>query len=67
MLSVGDRVCYSDAFLREIGGPQTEVQRHGVVEGIEGQRISDLACVRWDDFPCSTSLVLIPNLRKEDA
>ncbi len=77
MLSVGDRVCYDEAFLSALvdkieraGVPTKKArimacQESGVVLSIEGQRHTDLARVRWDSWLDSSSLVLVTSIRKE--
>ncbi len=58
----GDRIVYDEKFLAQLADP---IQRVGTVLGIEDQRHTDLAHVRWDDFPDSTSFLPVTYIRKE--
>ena len=50
-LNPGDRIAFSRAFLKSIGGDYATVQRRGVF--IAPDTHSNLARVRWDDYDYS--------------
>ena len=66
-LLVGDRVRYSQDFLRYLGylgQHHSSEEQEGTVVSLEGNRQADLVMVRWDPFPDSRSLHMVGNLTK---
>ena len=62
-MNVGDRVRYTRRFAEFLKRyvPGCEAVR-GTVIAVEGNRQFDLAHVKWDEFPDSTSLLSVANL-----
>lgn len=60
-MTAGDRVGYTAAFVRSVGGALYEVgSRRGTIETLEGD--DRIAVVRWDDEPDRPQRVLTVNI-----